>query len=223
MIFLTGGEHKHEHDHHHHGHSHHDLENVNKKRLWPAFCLVTAVMLLEVIVGYITNSSALANDGYHMLADSFSLGLALWAASVAHKNKTAEVNASLANGIILVMMSFYLAYSSYERCFCPREIGCATVMVVASIGLLVNIIQLFILHGGDMENLNMRAAFLHVVSDTLSSCGVIAGAIIIYNVDDPRYLIIDPLVGLAIAALIFRYGIFSVIIKALKERRERIA
>jgi cobalt-zinc-cadmium efflux system protein len=215
---LSHDEHEHKHEHHRDHHDHcHDLENVNKKRLWPAFCLVASTMILEIVVGHITNSTALANDGYHMLADAISLGLALWAASFACRNKMAEINAALANGIILILMSFYLAYESYQRCLRPPEIGCTAVMIVASIGLLVNIIQLFILHGGDMENINMRAAFLHVVSDTLSSCGVIAGAIVIYY--SPHLRIIDPIVGLAIALWICRYGI-SVIKKAQKARRQ---
>ena len=209
---MTDGDHQHEHEHdhnhgHHHGHDHTHLKDLDKRRLFLAFCLVTSMMATEIVAGYISKSLALTSDGLHMLVDSFALGLAFWAARIAHKNEKAEARAALVNGIILAVMAVFIFKSSLERCFCPLEINCPLMIGVAAVGLAVNLIQMFILRQGDRTNINMRGAFFHVVSDTLCSVGVVAGGIAIYFTG---FHLIDPLLGAALALFIFRYGFYLI-------------
>jgi cobalt-zinc-cadmium efflux system protein len=206
---LTDSQHKHEHDHdhrgHHHGHGH--LKNLDKKRLLLAFCLVASMMAAEIIAGYISRSLALTSDGLHMMVDAFALGLAFWAARIAHRNERAEAGAALTNGVILALMAVFIFQTSLKRCFCPPEINCPLMIGVAAVGLAVNLIQMFILRRGDRTNINMRGAFFHVISDTLCSLGVISGGIAIYFTD---FHLLDPILGFLLAILILRYGLYLI-------------
>ncbi|SES95503.1 cobalt-zinc-cadmium efflux system protein [Salinibacillus kushneri] len=182
--------HNHDHEHHHH--------NANKKALLISFCLITTFMVVEVIGGFLTNSLALISDAGHMLSDAASLGLSLLAFKIgekaANKSKTYgykrfEILAAFFNGIALLAISLYIFWEAYHRFLEPPNVG-AGMLIIASIGFVVNIFVAWILMKGDTEeNLNLRSAFLHVLGDLLGSVGaMVAGLFIIFfdwNIADP--------------------------------------
>jgi cobalt-zinc-cadmium efflux system protein len=211
----------HKHDHHHghahsheHGHSHGAMSN--KRRLALVLALTVAYMLAEAIGGFLTNSLALISDAGHMLTDIAALllaMLALWFAGrpVTHQKTYGyyrmEILAALANGVALVAISILIFYEGLIRLRHPEGVRGLEVMVIASGGLIVNGISAWLLHAGSEESLNMRGAFLHVLSDALGSIGaIIAGALIWKK----GLLIADPLVSLAMCVLII-YGSWQLI------------
>jgi cobalt-zinc-cadmium efflux system protein len=202
------------HHHHHHGHSHHGHhhhgENSNRKSLLLAFLLITAFMIVEFIGGIISNSLALLSDAGHMLSDSASLFLSVLAMWLAAKPATAtktygykrtEILAALINGITLVVISIYIFIEAYDRFFHPQPVASVSMMTIATIGLLVNIIAAWILlRGGDTsENLNVRSAFLHVLGDMLGSVGAIVAGFLIWLFG---WTVADPIASVIVAVLI---------------------
>ncbi len=177
---------------------------MDKKRLLAAFLICTAMMVVEFVFGIISRSIALTSDALHMLVDAFALGCSFWAASIAHKRKNAETYAALINGMFLLSMAFFLLWSAWERFINPVQVKCDLMICVAVAGFFVNVFQFFILRGGNRKNINMKGAILHVVSDALSSLGVVAGGVIIYFTDCHR---VDSILGFVIALAVFRYGV----------------
>ncbi|MBN6187829.1 cation transporter [Aneurinibacillus sp. BA2021] len=206
------GGHHHHHGHaHHHGHSHHHHgENANQKTLLIAFLLITGFMIVEFIGGIMSNSLALLSDAGHMLSDSASLFLsvlAMWlAAKPATPTKTygykrTEILAALLNGITLVVISIYIFVEAYHRFFEPEPVASKSMMIIAVLGLLVNIMTAWILmRGGDTsENLNVRSAFLHVLGDMLGSVGAIIAALLIWQFG---WMLADPIASVIVAILV---------------------
>lgn len=176
----------HGHDHSHHNHTH----GANKKTLFIAFIIITAYMILEVIGGLLTNSLALLSDAGHMLSDAVSLGVGVLAFTVGERvadysktygYKRFEILAAVFNGVTLVLISIFIFYEAIKRIANPTEIASTGMLIIAFVGLLVNIFVAWILmRGGDTkENLNMRAAFLHVIGDMLGSVGAVVAALLI--------------------------------------------
>lgn len=172
------------------GHDHHDhTHGANKKTLLISFLVITVFMVVEVIGGLLTNSLALLADAGHMLSDSISLLIALIAFTLGEKAanygktygyKRFEILAAVINGATLLIVSIYIFYEAYHRLLDPPEVASTGMLIIATIGLIVNIIVAFImLRGGDTkDNLNMRAAFLHVLGDLLGSVGAILAALL---------------------------------------------
>lgn len=199
---------------HDHGHDH--THGANKKTLVISFIIITGYMLIEAIGGFITNSLALLSDAGHMLSDSISLGIALLAftlgARVANQSKTFgykrfEILAAVLNGITLILIALYIFYEAIERFQNPPEVASTGMLIIAAFGLLVNIVVAWImLRGGDVEeNLNMRGAYLHVMSDMLGSIGAVIAALLImfFNLGWA-----DPLASVIVAALVLRSGYY---------------
>ncbi|GIO24054.1 cation diffusion facilitator family transporter [Oceanobacillus sp. J11TS1] len=172
---------------HHHGHDH--THGANKKTLLISFLIITAFMILEVVGGILTNSLALLADAGHMLSDSISLLIALLAFILGERAanyaktygyKRFEILAAILNGATLLIVSLFIFYEAFQRLFDPPEVASTGMLIIAVIGLLVNVIVAFtMLRGGDTkENLNMRAAFLHVLGDLLGSVGAIIAALL---------------------------------------------
>jgi cobalt-zinc-cadmium efflux system protein len=165
-------------------------------------------MIAEVIGGWLTGSLALLADAGHMLADVAALALALIAAWFASRpatsNKTfgyyrLEILAALVNGVALVVISLLILYEAYQRWSAPPVVQGSAVMLVASGGLAINLISAWILHGRHEIDLNMRGAWLHVLSDALGSLGaIVAGAVMwLYG-----WFAADPLFSALIGVLI---------------------
>ncbi|MFB4169777.1 cation diffusion facilitator family transporter [Virgibacillus sp. JSM 102003] len=195
------------------GHDHDHSHGANKKALMISFSVITAYMIIEAIGGFLTNSLALLSDAGHMLSDSVSLGVGLLAfkfgEKVANYSKTYgykrfEILAAVFNGVTLILISIYIFYEAYKRFTEPPEVATTGMLIVASIGLLVNIFVAWILLRGDTEeNLNLRAAFLHVLGDLLGSVGAIAAALLIIFFN---WGWADPLASVIVAVLVLISG-----------------
>ncbi|NWL88466.1 MULTISPECIES: cation diffusion facilitator family transporter [unclassified Paenibacillus] len=199
---------------HDHGHDH--THGANKKALLISFIIITGYMIIEAFGGFITNSLALLSDAGHMLSDSISLGVALLAftlgGKVANYNKTYgykrfEILAAVLNGVTLVFIAIYIFYEAIQRFQNPPEVASTGMLIISSIGLLVNIfVAWFMMRSGDVEeNLNMRGAYLHVISDMLGSVGAIIAALLIMFFG---WGWADPLASVIVAALVLRSGYY---------------
>lgn len=196
------------------GSSHNHSHSRNKKTLLVAFLIITSFMVVEAVGGYLTNSLALLADAGHMLSDSISLGVGYLAFSIGEKAadqmktygyKRFEILAAVFNGVTLVLISLYIFYEAYHRFSDPPEIATSGMLAIAIIGLLVNILVAWILmRGGDTKkNLNLRAAFLHVLSDLLGSVGAITAALLIIFFG---WAWADPLASVVVAILVLISG-----------------
>ena len=189
-----------EHDHHSHDHG-------SGRALRWALVITLCFAGVEFVVGWWGGSLALMADAGHMLTDSTSLGLAAIAAWIATRpadaghswgHGRAEIIAALINGTAMLVLVAVIVYNAVQRFQDPVEVKGAAVLVVAAIGLVVNLAVLKVLHGGE-ENLNVRGAMLHVIGDLLGSVAALAsGAIILLTGWTP----IDPILSLLICSLI---------------------
>jgi len=178
--------------------------------------IITGYMIIEAIGGFMTNSLALLSDAGHMLSDSISLGIALLAFTLGEKAanhsktfgyKRFEILAAGLNGVTLILIAIYIFYEAIQRFQHPPEVASTGMLVIATIGLLVNILVAWImLRGGDVEeNMNMRGAYLHVISDMLGSIGAIIAALLIIFFG---WSWADPLASVIVAALVLRSGYY---------------
>lgn len=212
----------HSHHHHDHGHDHrhdHDLaRDGNKKGLLIALIITAGIMLLEFFGGLFTNSLALLSDSGHMLSDTSSLILslvAIWFASrPPSPNKSYgfyrfEILAALFNGVTLLVIAGIIIWEAWERFFHPPAVASGSMMLIAFVGLVANLISaLALMRKGDVKNnVNLRSAYLHVLGDALGSVGAILAGLIMYLFS---WYGADPLVSVIVALLILR-GAWSVI------------
>ncbi|KRG13667.1 cation transporter [Virgibacillus soli] len=199
---------------HDHGHDH--THGANKKTLMISFIIITGYMFIEAIGGFMTNSLALLSDAGHMLSDSISLGVALLAFTLGEKAanysktygyKRFEILAAVLNGVTLVFIAIYIFYEAIQRFQNPPDVASTGMLIIASIGLLINIFVAWIMmRGGDIEeNLNMRGAYLHVISDMLGSIGAIIAALLMIFFN---WGWADPLASVIVAALVLRSGYY---------------
>lgn len=167
-------------------------------------------MLVEVVGGLLSGSLALLADAGHMLTDAASLALAWGASRAARRPADAlrtygyhrvQILAALINGLAFILLVGWIAYEALQRLMQPVEVLGGMMMVVAVIGLLVNIAAFFILHGGSHADLNLRGAVVHVLGDLLGSVAAIVAAGVILLTG---WMPIDPLLSLVVALLILR-------------------
>jgi len=193
----------------HQGVSHrHFHATDSRRRLSLVLGLTALYMLAEVIGGWWTGSLALLADAGHMLTDVAALTLALIAARFGARPATPsktfgyhrlEILAALINGVVLVVISLLILYEVSQRWFSPPVINGGPVMLVATGGLFINVLCAWILHGRHRVDLNLRGAWLHVISDALGSLGAIAaGAAITWY----GWYFADPLFSIFISILI---------------------
>ena len=200
--------HSHSHDHGHHHHS-----SNNKKALKLSFFIIATYMIVEVIGGLLTNSLALLSDAGHMLSDAAALGLSYFALTFGERGaslsktfgyKRFEILAAFINGITLILISAYIFWEAYQRILAPPDVISTGMLIVAVIGLLVNIVAAYILMKGDKDdNLNVRSAFLHVLGDLLGSVGAIVAALLIMLFG---WNLADPIASVLVAVLIIISG-----------------
>jgi cobalt-zinc-cadmium efflux system protein len=197
------------HGHHHgHGHGHSSAAARNSTRLTITLVLVAVYMVAEVIGAFYTNSLALLADAGHMLSDVGALSLSLFAIWISQKPATpkhtygyyrTEILAALINGSALVAISIYIFVEAYHRLRDPQPVLGSTVMLIATGGLVVNVTSLWILHKGKDESLNVRGAWLHVLSDLLGTFGVLIGGFLVWQY---QWYWADPAVSFAIGTLV---------------------
>lgn len=207
-------DHKHSHGHDHaHGHDHGHAPSVdqdNQRRVFLAMLLTGVFMVAEVAGGLISGSLALLADAGHMLTDTASLLLAWIAFKLGQKPADKErsygyqrfqVLAAFVNGATLIAIVAWIGYEAVRRLVEPQPVMGTTMLVVAVLGLIVNLVAFRLLHGGDQENLNLRGAALHVLGDLLGSvAAIVAAGVILWTGWTP----IDPILSLLVAALVLR-------------------
>jgi cobalt-zinc-cadmium efflux system protein len=190
-----------------HNHEEHE-RGGGEKSLRISLFIVVFFMVVEIVGGILSNSLALLGDAGHMFVDGLALTLSLVAITLSRRPATptrtfgyyrAEIIAALANGVLLIGISVYILYEAYERFRTPPEVKAPLMLVVSIIGLLANVVMIFLLIKNH-ESLNVRAAFWHVATDTLSSVGVIIAGVIIQLTG---LSIADPIIAALISLIIF--------------------
>lgn len=183
-----------------------------EKRLLLSFALTLLILFAEVIGGIISKSLALLSDAGHMLTDVFALGLSMIAVRIGRKPSDRRATfgyqrigllAAVFNAVSLIVIALFIFYESYNRFLSPTQIHTTTMLIIAGIGLIGNIlIALIIGHGH--KDLNIKSAWLHVLGDTLSSVGVIISGIIISYTG---WLYADPVASILIGIIILFGGV----------------
>lgn len=177
-------------------------------RLIWALGLTASFLAVEVAGGLWTGSLALLADAGHMLTDVGGLSLSLLAVWFARKPPTPahtygyfrmEILAALANGVVLFGVAGLILWEAYRRLWAPPEILAGPMLVIAILGLGVNLLGMWLLHRGAGESLNLRGAYLELLSDALGSLGVILAAVIIQTTG---FLLADPIISAAIGLFI---------------------
>jgi cobalt-zinc-cadmium efflux system protein len=195
--------HSHHHDHHHH------IEGSGKNLLI-ATILNAVITVAEVIGGIISNSLALLSDALHNLSDTIAVFIAYVANRYSKKPsnekrtfgyKRVQILAALFNAVVLIVISVYLFYEAYLRLMEPEPIKGLIMLIVATIGLLANLAAVLLLRKDSGKNLNVKAAYIHLLSDTLSSVAVIIGGILIYLYD---WYWLDPIITFLIGIYILK-------------------
>ena len=183
-----------------------------EKRLLLSFALTLLILFAEVIGGIISKSLALLSDAGHMLTDVFALGLSMIAVRIGRKPSDRRATfgyqrigllAAVFNAVSLIVIALFIFYESYHRFLSPTQIHTTTMLIIAGIGLIGNIIIALIIGHGH-KDLNIKSAWLHVLGDTLSSVGVIISGIIIFYTG---WLYADPVASILIGVIILFGGI----------------
>ncbi len=200
--------HNHHHDHNSHGLHHHHSEVENRRILLIALIVTFLFMLIEFFGGVISRSLALISDAGHMLSDSASLFMAYFAIFISSKKaneyktfgyKRIETITAFVNGITLIIVSILVLKEGIERFVHPITVNTNQLIIIASFGLLVNIVIALLLFKNSKNNLNIRGALIHVIGDLFGSIGaIIAGLVMKYT----GWLYADPLISVLIALLI---------------------
>jgi len=217
-LHLHGpGEHHH-HEHSHHGHDHGRVVDASRavdhttpvRRLRAALAVTAIFLVIEVIGGWLANSLALLADAGHMLTDVAALALSLFVAWFSRQPASPqrtygylrwEVLAAFLNGATLLLISAWIVAEAVLRLRTPEAVEGGLMLGVAVAGLVVNIIAAGMLHSSGESSLNVRAAYLHVLSDLLGSVGTVAAAVIVRWTG---WVAADPVASVIMALLILR-------------------
>ena len=174
---------------HSHGHSHtHVSEETREKNLFITIALNFLITIVQIAGGIISGSLALLSDALHNLSDGVALVIAYIAMRLSKRPKSfkytfgmkrAEVLAAIFNASTLIIISFFLIKEAIERFSNPEPIKGTLMLIVASVGLAANFAGIMLLKAGSKDNINIRSAYFHLLSDTISSVAVIIGAVFI--------------------------------------------
>jgi cobalt-zinc-cadmium efflux system protein len=204
----------HHHGHHHHHHAHVD-ETTDARRLALALGLIAGLMAVEVVAGIVASSLALLSDAAHMLTDAGALLLALIVVRLVRRPaggnltfglRRAEILSAQANGATLLVLGAMIVYEGIRRLITPPEPGGWTIVVVALVGIVVNLAAMRLLAGANRESLNVEGAFQHVATDLFAFIATaVAGAVIVATGFDRA----DGIAALLVAAIMLRsaYGL----------------
>jgi cobalt-zinc-cadmium efflux system protein len=195
------------------------MEELLRKNLKLAIILTSIIFFMELAGGILSNSLALLSDSAHVLMDAVALILSYGAIRISARPSNSsmtfgyhrfEIFAALINGITTFVIAFFIFYEAYGRILHPPEVKGAEVLVIATIGLVVNTWVALKLHGH--SDLNIKSAYLHVIGDALASVAVIAGAVIILLTGQNR---VDPVLSILIATILL-YGAFSLVVGSMR-------
>ncbi|MBO9608305.1 MAG: cation transporter [Paenibacillaceae bacterium] len=200
------------HDYHHLAHM--KEQSKSQRTLWITLALTAFFTLVEIIGGLLSNSLALLSDSAHMISDVLALGLSMVAIYLAKRPPNArftfgylrfEIVASFLNGLALALIAVGIFIEGIHRLVVPETIDFSLMLVIASIGLIVNLVLTLVLSRSMKEerNLNVQSALWHFFGDLLSSVGVIVSALLIYATG---YKFFDPVISMVIGGIIFTGG-----------------
>lgn len=189
------------HSHEHHGHSSHAHIPQDKKILALSFAIITGFMVVEFIGGYWFNSLALMADAGHMANDSLSLFLALLALFLSAQKQR---YIALLNSGSLIVVALMILVEAIQRWQNPIEMMALPMLGVASLGLLVNLFVAKMMLNSDHDNLNIKAAYLHVLTDLFGSIIAILSGLSAYFLG---WLWVDPLASMILSVLVLKSGI----------------
>ena len=189
------------HSHEHHDHSSHEHIPQDKKILALSFAIITGFMVVEFIGGYWFNSLALMADAGHMANDSLSLFLALLALFLSAQKQR---YIALLNSGSLIVVALMILVEAIQRWQNPIEMMALPMLGVASLGLLVNLLVAKIMLNSDHDNLNIKAAYLHVLTDLFGSIIAILSGLSAYLLG---WLWVDPLASMILSVLVLKSGI----------------
>jgi len=189
-----------------------EYRSIEKKKL--KFCMVITgiVMIIELGGGILFNSLALISDAAHMFTHFFALAISFGAILCASIERChhrtfgfyrAEILAALFNSLFLFVVTIWILIEGIKRIIHPQIVLSSQMFIVAFVGLIVNLVSIWILHGVSKHDLNIKGAFLHMLADTLSSIIIVIGAAIIYFTG---LNIIDPILSIAVAIVILIWG-----------------
>ncbi len=196
------------HDHGAHTHSH----STDERRVLGVLVITLAFMVAEIVGGILSGSLALLADAGHMLTDAAALTLAWVAFRVARRPSDrartfgyarVQVLAAFANGLALLAIAVWIVIEAVRRIAEPIEVLALPMLVIAIVGLVVNVVAFAILHGGDRDNINLRGALSHVLSDMLASAAAVVAAVVILLTG---WTPIDPLLSIVVAAIVVHVG-----------------
>lgn len=186
---------------------------LSKQRaLTIALVITLLTMLAEFIASAITGSLMLFSDGLHMLSHASSLGVTYLAIQLAARQvgkqfpfglQRVEILAALFNGLSLLLFSGYVIYKAVERFYHPVAVDSFETILIAFIGLAVNLLTAFILSRAGLEDLNTKSAFIHLLADTFSSVTIIIGGVVIYYTN---WFVIDTLLSLVVVIVILKWA-----------------
>ncbi len=195
--------------HHHHHHKTHDLKGRN---LLISIILNVVITLSQIIGGIISGSLALLSDALHNLSDVFSLIISYLANVLSRKEasagktfgyKRAEIIAAFVNSATLIIVAVFLIKEAVERFFNPEEIGTGIVITLSILGILANGFSVLLLRPDSDRNMNLRSAYLHLLTDMMASVAVLVGGILMYYFN---WFWIDPLLTILIALYLIFMG-----------------
>lgn len=196
------------HEHHHSHHHHHTHSDTNERKLIIVIALTGIFFVIEIIGGWLTHSLALLSDAVHMFTDVMALVIALIAIQLGKRvsdnrrtygYRRFEILAAALNAFLLFQAGLYILYEAYKRFQDPPVVQTNGMFVIAVVGLIINLVGMLILRRGNKSNLNMRGAYLELLSDTLGSIGVIIGAVAIHFTGWHE---IDPILAVLIGFLV---------------------
>lgn len=199
----------HDHDHEKHGHIH-DHSNLSGKKIFWVTVLNAIITVTEIIGGILSGSLALLSDALHNFSDTIAIALSYFANRFAQKPrdekrtygyKRAEILAALVNATVLLALSILLIIEAIKRWQSPETINGLMMIIVALVGLIANFISVLLLEKDSHHNLNIKSSYLHLISDTVSSIGVLIGGIAIQLWG---IVWIDPLITALISIYIIR-------------------
>jgi cobalt-zinc-cadmium efflux system protein len=198
--------------HEHAGHSHAIAHDADSGRLALALGLILAFMAVEITVGVIAHSLALLSDAGHMLTDAGAIGFSLIALRLAARPaagamtfgfRRVEILSAQANGVTLLILAAFIAYEAIRRLFSPPHVHALAVLIVALVGVLVNLAAAWTLSKANRRSLNIEGSFQHILTDLYGFIGTAIAAAVILASGFQRA---DPIVSLLIAALMTRSG-----------------
>ena len=188
------------------------FRSVERKKLVLSLTITLIVMIVEIIGGFLTNSIALLSDAGHMFTHAFAIGISLLANYITRKppchHKTfglyrSEVLAAFINGLFLIPIVGIIIVEAILRFLNPQNVIGFYMLIVAFIGLVVNITSIIILQSSDNKSLNVKSVFFHMIADAASSIGIVIAALIIMSTG---FTLLDPIVSLVISAVILYWA-----------------